>query len=199
MGIARPYPRGVHVEIWSDIACPWCAIGKRRFESALAAFPRRDEVTVTWRSFELDPAAPHERGDLTQHLADKYGLAREEAAERHAQMTALAAEEGLPFRFDRGRAGSTFDAHRLTHLAAEHGRQDSIVERLMRAYLEEGRLVSDHGTLVALAAEAGVPAEAARDALAGDAHATAVREDEQLAAAIGIRGVPFFVADRRFG
>src|SRR3954470_23387293 len=126
------------VEIWSDIACPWCHIGKRRFEAALERFEHRDEVQVTWRSFELDPAAPHEReGERAQHLADKYGMSLEQAREREQQMTATAAGDGLDFRFDIARSGNTFDAHRIIHLADQHGLQDAIKERLLCGYLSE--------------------------------------------------------------
>jgi len=190
----------VHVEIWSDIACPWCYVGKRRFEAALAGFEHRDEVTVTWRSFELDPHAPAERPhDGATHLAEKYGTSREQALAMQEQMTAVAAGEGLEFRFDRARGGSTFDAHRLVHLAAAHGRQDEMKERLMRAYLGEGELMSDPGTLERLATEVGLPAEDVREALATDRFADDVRDDERTAASLGITAVPFFVVDRAFG
>jgi predicted DsbA family dithiol-disulfide isomerase len=188
----------MHVEIWSDIACPWCFLGKRRFEAALAAFDGRDEVTITWRSFELDPNAPAEvPGSHDEQLAAKLGRSVEEIHAMHEQMTAMAAAEGVPFRFDLVRSANTFDAHRLTHLGAAHGRGDETMERLMRARQAEGALVSDPATLRALALDAGLPADEVDDLLAGDAYADAVREDEQLAAAIGIQGVPFFVVDRR--
>jgi predicted DsbA family dithiol-disulfide isomerase len=190
----------VHVEIWSDIACPWCYVGKRRFEAALAGFEHPDDVTVTWRSFELDPGAPAEReGDLAEHLASKYGSSVEQARARHAQMTELAAAEGLDFRFDRARSGNTFDAHRLVHLAAAHGAQDAMEERLMRAYLGEGELISDHATLARLGAEVGLPAGEVAELLAGDRFAAEVRDDERTGAELGIAGVPFFVVDRAFG
>ena len=125
----------MHVEIWSDIACPWCYVGKRRFETALAGFEHRDDVEVTWRSFELDPEAPADRGmPIAELLASKYGMSVEEAHARHAQLTEVAAADGLAFRFDRVRSGNTFDAHRLVHLAAAHGLQDAMKERLMLAY-----------------------------------------------------------------
>jgi predicted DsbA family dithiol-disulfide isomerase len=188
------------VEIWSDIACPWCYIGKRRLEAALAAFAQRDAVTVTWRSFELDPAAPREReGDRAEHLAAKYGTSVERAREMQQHMTGVAAGEGLDFRFDLARSGTTFDAHRILHLAAAHGRQDAMKERLLSAYLTEGLLVSDHAVLTRLAAEAGVPEDEARAVLAGDRHAADVRADERDAAALGITAVPFFVVDRAMG
>ena len=190
----------MHVEIWSDIACPWCYVGKRRFEAALAAFEHRDEVEVTWRSFELDPGAPRERpGDRAEHLAAKYGSSVEQARAMQDNLTQVAAGEGLDFRFDIARDGTTFDAHRLVHLALAHGRQDVLKERLMRAYLTEGKLMSDAQVLERLAVEAGLPADEARDLLAGDRYAAEVREDERTAASLGINAVPFFVVDRAFG
>jgi len=185
----------MHVEIWSDIACPWCYVGKRRLEAALAAF--EGDVEVTWRSFELDPSAPPERPeDGASHLAAKYGTSIAQARAMEENMTSVAAEEGLDFRFDRLRLGSTFDAHRVVHLAAAHGRQDAMKERLMRAYLTEGELMSDHATLRRLAVEVGLPEDEVVDLLAGDRLAWEVREDERTAAALGISAVPFFVVDR---
>ena len=188
------------VEIWSDIACPWCYIGKRRFEAALAAFPHRDEVTVTWRSFELDPEAPAERvGDRAEHLAAKYGSSVEQARAMEAQLTDVAAGEGLEFHFETARAGNTFDGHRLVHLAAAHGLQDAMKERLMRAYLSEGELISDAAALERLGHDVGLPGDELRELLAGDRFAAEVRDDERTAASLGISAVPFFVVDRRFG
>jgi len=190
----------MHVEIWSDIACPWCYIGKRRFETALGSYEHRDEVQVTWRSFELDPYAPAAlEVDAATHLAEKYGTTREEAQAMHARMTETAAGEGLEFRFDRARRGNTFDAHRIVHLAAAHGRQDEMKERIMRAYLTEGELVSDHDTLARLAGEVGLPAGEVADTLASDRFADAVRDDERTAQRMGIHAVPFFVVDRAIG
>jgi predicted DsbA family dithiol-disulfide isomerase len=188
------------VEIWSDVVCPWCYIGKRRFEAALEAFEHRDEVTVLWRSFELDPAAPGAaEGTATERLAAKYGMSLERAEGLHKDMTERAAAEGLDFRFDLARGGNTFDAHRLIHLAATYGHQAAAKERLMRAYFTEGAAISDPETLIGLMAEVGVDADEARDVLSGDRFAEDVREDEQLAGQLGIQGVPFFVIDRRFG
>jgi predicted DsbA family dithiol-disulfide isomerase len=188
------------VEIWSDIACPWCYVGKRRFEAALDAFEHRESVRVTWRSFELDPGAPPERGgERAEHLAAKYGMTRERAIEMQDQMAAAAAGDGIDMRFDLVRAGSTFDAHRLVHLGAAHGRQDATKERLLRAHFTEGELVSDHAVLERLGGEVGLPAEEVRALLAGDRFAAEVREDERLAAGLGIQAVPFFVVDRAFG
>jgi predicted DsbA family dithiol-disulfide isomerase len=188
------------VEIWSDVVCPWCYLGKRRFENALAAFAERDQVEVTWRSFELDPHAPreHELG-AAEHLAAKYGMSVEQARASQAQLTELAAAEGLTYDFDRTRGGNTFDAHRAIHVAASHGRQDEAKERLMRGYFTEGEPIGDPEAVARMVAEVGVDVEEARAALAGDAYADAVRADEELARRIGISGVPFFVLGRRYG
>ena len=190
----------MQVEIWSDIACPWCYVGKRRFEAALAQFPHRDQVQVTWRAFELDPDAPHEReGERAARLAEKYGTSVERAREMEQNMTDTAAGEGLAFRFDIARSGNTFDAHRVVHLAAEHGLQDAMKERLMKAYLEEGELISDRDTLVRLGSEVGIPKDELIDTLASDRFGAEVRDDERTAFGFGISAVPTFVIDRQFG
>ncbi|HEY1833189.1 MAG TPA: DsbA family oxidoreductase [Solirubrobacteraceae bacterium] len=187
------------VDIWSDIACPWCYIGKRRLETALESFEHADQVRVIWHSFELDPEAPPEReGDNAAHLANKYGMTREDALARMGEMTTLAASDGLEFHFERARGGNTFDAHRLTHLALAHDRQDAIKERLMRAYLTEGELISDHATLRRLALDVGLPAGPVDELLEGELYAEEVRADEYTANRLGITGVPFFVVDRSF-
>ena len=188
------------VEIWSDVVCPWCYVGKRRFEHALERFTHRDQVELTWRSFELDPSAPPERSHSSaEHLAAKYGMSVEQAEASNAQMTELAASEGLEYHLDRTRGGNSFDAHRLIHLAAAHGRQDAMKERLMRAYFTDGEPVGDRDTLVRLAEDVGLDGGQARAALEGEVYADAVHADEELAARIGIRGVPYFVLDRRYG
>jgi predicted DsbA family dithiol-disulfide isomerase len=190
----------VQVEIWSDIACPWCYIGKRRFETALADFEHRDDVTVTFRSFELDPDAPAEReGERAAYLAAKYGMPITQARAMEDQMTMRGAAEGLQYRLDIARACNMFDAHRLLHLAAAHGVQVAAKERFMRAYFSEGALMSDHETLVRIATELGLPEDEVREMLAGDRFTAEVREDEATARGLGINGVPFFVIDRRYG
>ncbi|HET8758866.1 MAG TPA: DsbA family oxidoreductase [Solirubrobacteraceae bacterium] len=182
------------VEIWSDVVCPWCYIGKRRFEAAVERFD--GEVDVTWRSFELDPQAPAVREHTaSEHLAAKYGMSHEQAEASHAQMTELAAQEGLEYHFERARGGNSFDAHRLIHLAAANGLQDEAIERLMRGYFTDGLAIGDRAALMALAADMGLDG----GALEGDAYSEAVRADEELAQRIGIQGVPFFVLDRRYG
>ena len=190
----------MNVEVWSDVACPWCYIGKRRLEAALELFEDSGDVQVTWRSFELDPeAAPELGGDLAQHLADKYGTSRAEAQSRFDDMTELAAKDGLGLRFDLTRRGNTFDAHRLIHLGAHRGIQDTVKERFMRAYHSEGELIGNHEVLQRLAVEAGLNAGEVAEVLAGDRYADEVRDDEGVARSLGINGVPFFVVDRKYG
>jgi predicted DsbA family dithiol-disulfide isomerase len=190
----------VEIEIWSDVACPWCYVGKRRFEAALAQFEHADDVQVVWRSFELDPQAPAERGgDRAEHLAAKYGMSVEQARQAEQRMTQTAAGDGLDFRFDIARAGNTFDAHRVVHLAHKRGLQDAMKERLLRAYFSQGELVSDHETLRRLAVEVGLREAEVAEVLAADGYADEVREDERIAAGLGISAVPTFVVDRALG
>jgi predicted DsbA family dithiol-disulfide isomerase len=188
------------IEIWSDVVCPWCYIGKRRFESALAQFSHRDDVEVMWRSFELDPSAPALRtGDNAERLAAKYGMSQQQAIDSQDRLTQMAAQEGLAFRFDLSQSGNTFDAHRLLHLAAEHGLQDEVKERLFRAYFSEGEPIGDAAALVRLVADVGLPSAEAQAVLASDKYAEDVRAEEREATELGITGVPFFVVDRRYG
>jgi len=185
---------GVKIDIWSDIVCPFCYIGKRHLEAALEAFPHRDAVQVVWHSFELDPgAAAVAEQPTTAMLAGKYGMSIEQARESQQQMTAKAAEVGLEFHLEEARSGNTFDAHRLVHLAAGQGLADAAHERLMLAYFTERESIGDHATLARLAADIGLDADRVSEVLAGQEFADAVRRDEQQAAAYGARGVPFFV------
>ena len=190
----------MEVEIWSDIACPWCYIGKRRFEAALGQFEHRNDVNVTWRSFELDPGAPLERtGDRAERLAQKYGMTVEQAREAERQLTSVATGESLTFRFDIARSGITFDAHRLVHLAETYDLQDAMKERLLQAYFTEGELMSDHDTLVRMALEVGLEEREVREMLVGERYADEVRADERIAGELGISAVPTFVVDRKLG
>ena len=188
------------VDIWSDVVCPWCYLGKRRLEAALARFPHRDAVQVHWHSFELDPqSGPSSDVPSAEPLAAKYGMSVEDARARHAQLEELAAAEGLEYHLDRTRGGNSFDAHRLHQLAIDRGLSDAVMERLMRAYFTEGEAIDDREVLLRLVAEAGLDPEEARAVLESDRYAEDVRADEGTAARIGIRGVPFFVLGRRFG
>ncbi len=190
----------VLVEIWSDVVCPWCAIGRARFLHAVEALGRPVDLTVRYRSFELDPTAPEQvDGPYVDRLAGKYGTTVDEAQAMIDRMTAQAAAEGLTFDFDRARPGNTFDAHRLLHLAADRDLQPELKERLLRGYLAEGAAIGTADALRALAVDAGLDAGEVRGVLDGDAYAGAVRDDERQAMAYGIRGVPFFVVDRRLG
>ncbi|MEU0158365.1 DsbA family oxidoreductase [Streptomyces sp. NPDC006261] len=191
----------MRVEIWSDIACPWCYIGKARFEKGLAEFAHRDQVEVVHRSFELDPGrAKGEREQVIDMLAAKYGRTREEAAAMEANVAANAQAEGLGYRTEGRDHGNTFDIHRLLHLAKARGRQDELLTLAYRANFAEERSVFDDDVLLALAVEAGLDADDARAVLADPgAYADEVRADEREASELGANAVPFFVLDRRYG
>ncbi|ULH14580.1 DsbA family oxidoreductase [Deinococcus sp. KNUC1210] len=190
----------LQVDIWSDIACPWCYVGKRRFEQALAKFPQRGEVDVVWHSFELDPAAQsHASLNMRDILAKKYGRSQEQAQQMLDSMTQTADAEGLTYHFDRLQVANTFQAHQLLHLAAEHGRQAALKERLLHAHFSEGLNVDDPETLITLAAEVGLDSALIRRALEQQTYAEAVRQDEAQAQRYGIQGVPFFVLDGTYG
>jgi predicted DsbA family dithiol-disulfide isomerase len=188
------------IEIWSDIACPWCYVGKRRFERALSQFEHRADVDVVWRSFELDPSAPRGYSESqAELLAKKYGMPVEQAQAMNARMASEAKKEGLDFDFERSQPGNTFDAHRLIHLAAANGKREAMVERLFAGYLTEGAAIGQKDTLQRLATEVGLDADRVREVLDGDAYADAVRADEGRARMFGITGVPFFAIDERYG
>lgn len=191
----------MNVHIWSDIVCPWCYLGKRRFEHALALFDHRDEVHVTHRSFQLDPSRPrHETTNRRAMLKAKYQLTDDKVLEMDARMERLAEIEGLEYHLtDSGLTGNTLDAHQLLQLAKERGIQDAVIERLYRAYFTEQRPVFEPDSLVALAGEAGLDAAEARDVLKRDAYVTAVEADVSEARSLGVSGVPFFVIDGRYG
>ena len=195
--------RTLTVEIWSDIACPWCYIGKKRFETALSQFAFRDQVEVTWRSFELSPETPAGPGrPEIDALAEHKGIPRPQVERMFAQVTDVAAGEGLAYDFGRSLSANTFDGHRLVHLAASLGGPslaDRVLEALYSAHFEHGADLGDDETLLRIVSEAGLDADTARVTLAGNDHAEAVRHDEAEARAIGVTGVPFFVVDRRIG
>ncbi|WP_030228464.1 DsbA family oxidoreductase [Actinoalloteichus caeruleus] len=191
----------MRVDIWSDLVCPWCYLGKKRFERALDAAGLGDRVEVVYRSFQLDPGFPRgETRDQAEVLAAKFGTSREEAARMATDMERTAAGDGLEFRMGGLRYGNTFDAHRLVQCAAGQGTGPRMVERLFRAHFSEQRSLFDRDSLVLLATEAGVgEATAGRVLDDGDAYADAVRADLDLARRLGVSGVPFFVLDGRYG
>jgi len=189
------------VDIWSDIACPWCYVGKRRLEAALARFAHRKDVVVTWRAFELDPSAPPVRDASVPHaerIAKKYGMSIAQAEAASKNLTDTAARDGLDFHFEKLQSGNTFNAHRVLHLAHERGVQDAVKERFFRAYLTEGVAIGDPERLAELAAEAGLDREEVKSMLAGSRYAEEVRADEAQAAGLGISGVPCFVIGGRY-
>jgi predicted DsbA family dithiol-disulfide isomerase len=191
---------GMQVEIWSDVVCPWCYLGKTRFERALETFEHADEVEVVYRSFELDPAAPAGQTTPTVDLlASKYGMSPAQAEQAQRQMTERAAQEGLTFNTSAQRSGNTRDAHRLTQLARERGVQAELVERLHRAYFTEQRSIFDHESLKDIAAEAGLDRAEVSQVLADGLYTDHVETDEAMAHELGATGVPLFVIDRKYG
>ena len=190
----------MRVEIWSDVVCPWCYVGKRRFEAALAKFEHADDVEVTWRSFELEPNAPPEQTEPhAERLARKYGVSLQQVEAMDARLVGEAKKEGLDFRLAESKGGNTFDAHRLIHFAGESGRAGEMKERLMRAYFTEGVAIGERAELVRLAVEVGFDEADVKGMLSSDQLANEVRADEARARAFGISGVPFFAIDERYG
>ena len=189
------------IEVWADVVCPWCYIGKRRLQSALAERGIADEVEIVHRAFQLDPTASTTTAPTVDHLAAKYGVSREDARAMMSNVTEVAAGEGLEYHLDRTMTGNTRNAHRLALWAQD---QDPLVaqrllEAMYSAYFEQGRGVFSTDELVALAAEVGLDADAAREMLAGSAYLDQVVEDQVLARTFGANGVPFFVIDRAYG
>jgi predicted DsbA family dithiol-disulfide isomerase len=190
----------MEVEIWADIVCPWCYLGKRHFEQALDGFDHADKVQVVYRSFELDPAAPQGVTTPTvELLAQKYGMTQDRARQAQREMEERATADGLTFRMDGLRSGNTKDAHRLLHLAKASDRQGELMERLQRAYFTEQDSIFDHDALTRLAVEAGLDRDDVADVLASDRYTDHVETDEAMARSIGATGVPLFVIDRRYG
>ncbi len=191
----------MRIDIWSDLVCPWCYIGKRRLEHALAQMPDAPQVEIVHRSFQLNPSAPMgQTSRRRDYLIKKYGWSSAQAEKIDSDMEQRAAADGLEYHMSaEGLTGNTFDAHRLVHAAAAHGRQDAAVERFFRAYFTEQRSLFDKDALVPLAVEAGLDADDARRVLAGTDYADAVEADINEARALGVTGVPFFVFDMKLG
>lgn len=190
----------MRIDIWTDVVCPWCYVGKRRLEKALATFQHRDDVHVVHRSFQLNPAAPPgQTSPRRDALMSKYGLSAAEVDAMNARMEQTAAAEGIEYDLSGGVTGNTFDAHRVLHLAHDRGRQDEVIERLYRAYFTEKRSLFDHDSLTELAGEAGLDRDEVQRVLASSEYADAVARDIAEARKLGATGVPFFVIDQRYG
>ena len=196
--IRRPASRPTTVEVWADIVCSWCHVGKRHLETALEAFPE-GSVELRWRSFELDPTIAADAGSADEELARRRGLTLAEARALHEETERMGAEIGVHFDFARARRGNTFDAHRVLHMAQAEGRQVEVMDRLLAGYFGEGEPIGDRAALARIAGGAGLDPAAVGAMLAGDEYAADVRGDEREAAALGITAVPFFVIDRRPG
>jgi predicted DsbA family dithiol-disulfide isomerase len=186
------------VEVWADIVCSWCYVGKRHLDSALAGLPD-GAVEVRWRSFELDPSIPADAGPADEELARRRGLTLAEARTMHEDTERMGAEMGIRFDFARARRGNTFDAHRVLHMAQAERCQAAVLDRLLAAYFAEGEPIGDRAALARVAGSAGLDVGAVAEMLSGDGYAADVRADEREAAELGITAVPFFVIDRRFG
>src|SRR5690349_1274222 len=191
------------IEIWSDVVCPWCYIGKRRLETALAQFAHADDVDVVFRSFELDPTAPQVGTEtVAEMLGRKYGGGTAGARQMMARVDDIAAQEGLRFDYAHATHSKTVDAHRLLHLALAQGGpplQRALKEAFLDAYFGHGRSMGDHGVLREVAVGVGLDAGEVDRVLAGDEFTDAVRSDVERARAYGATGVPFFVVDRAYG
>jgi len=188
------------VEIWSDVMCPFCYIGKRRFEDALQKSAHKDEIEVEWKSFQLNPAmVTSPDTNINQYLAKVKGWSIEQAEEMNAYVTNMAAEAGLTYNFDKAVVANSFKAHRFTHLAKQHGLGDAAEEQLFKAYFTDGKNTDDIDTLIELGTIIGLDAAEIKQTLESDAYAGEVKQDITEAQRLGISGVPFFVLDRKYG
>jgi predicted DsbA family dithiol-disulfide isomerase len=189
----------MRVDIWSDVICPWCYVGKARFEKALGSFAHRDDVEVVHHSFELDPSYPKYQHETTfAMLSRKYGMSEADARAAESRVAGLAAAEGLGFQPERP-VGNTFDIHRVLHLGLAKGVQAELLDAVNEAYFGQGRQVFDRDVITEIAAGAGLDGAVAGDVIDGDAYADEVRQDELQARQLGVSGVPFFVFDMALG
>jgi len=187
------------VEIWSDVMCPFCYIGKRKFEAALNQFPEKENVQLIWKSFQLSPDMKTDPGkNINQFLAAHKGITLQEAKRMNDHVTQLAAKVGLVYDFDKAIVANSFNAHRLVHFAKHHGKQNEAEEQLFKAYFTDGKNTDDTTTLIQLGTEIGLDATALKTVLETDKYAEDVKADIQEAHQIGVRGVPFFVFDRKY-
>jgi len=188
------------VEIWSDVMCPFCYIGKRRFEDALQKTGHADDIEIEWKSFQLNPDMKTDPTiNIDQYLADIKGFSLDHAKELNAHVTQMAAEAGLTYNFDRSVVANSFNAHRFSHLAKKHGLGDKAEEQLFKAYFTDGKNIDDNATLIELGVAIGLDAQEIKQTLESNAYADEVKHDVAEAQYLGIRGVPFFVMDRKYG
>ena len=195
-----PVGASMKIEIWSDVACPWCYIGKRRFETALNGFAHKDSVEVAWRSYQLDPTLPeHYDGSELDYLVERKGMDRSQLMGMLGHVKEAAEGEGLHYKFDAVVVANSFKAHELLHLAAAHGKSDAVKEALLSGRFEQGVDIGNREALVRIGTEAGLDASDINEALDSEKYADDVRQDFTEARAIGVTGVPFFVIDRKYG
>lgn len=186
------------IEIWSDVVCPFCYIGKRKLEQALEQFSHKDQVEITWKSFQLDPEAPVEGGDYFEYLSQKKGWSLDYTRQLTQQVTQMAANAGLEYHFEKAITANSFDAHRLAHLASIKGLGDKASEVLFRAHFVEGKNIADHQTLAEIGATIGINEVEVKQLLAGNLFSEEVQQDIAEARKLQISGVPFFVIDRKY-
>jgi len=189
----------MQVDIWSDVVCPFCYIGKRKFENALESFPWRKDVNIVWHSFQLDPSLEPVQGQqLYQHLAERKGISLTQAKQLEEHVTEAASEVGLNFKFDSAIMANSMDAHRLLHLASEYGVQNQVKELLLASYFTKGQDIRDLNTLVSIGEHSGIPGEKVTTMLSGEMFKAEVSADQDLAAQLGVQGVPFFVFNQKY-
>lgn len=189
----------MNVEIWSDVMCPFCYIGKRKFEKALEQFPHKNEINIIWKSFQLDPDSVTDPNlNAIAHLAQRKGWSKEQATETTQHVTDIAKQVGLDFHFEKAVVANSFDAHRLSHLAKKYNKQNELEEKLFAAYFTEGKNTSDHTTLLQIGKDLKLDEKEITDVLKSDAYAEDVEHDISESQQIGVRGVPFFVIDRKY-
>lgn len=188
------------IEVWSDFGCPFCYLGKKRFEKALDKFPHKDQIEVVFKAYQLNPHAPKTMdGTAAENFAKSHHMSVEQANERFAMFTKAAKEEGLTYRYDIIQLTKTFDAHRLAKWANKFGLEPALTDRLMKAYFTDGLNLADHDTLIFLAKGVGLDEEVARAVLKSNQYANKVLEEQAEAREIGVQGVPFFVLNRKYG
>jgi predicted DsbA family dithiol-disulfide isomerase len=187
------------VDIWSDVRCPFCYIGKRKFEKALEKFPYKNEVEVNWHSFELDPSLKTNTAvSAIEHIADIKGISKDQAEGMHSHVTNVAKEIGLDFNFEKSVIDNSFNAHRLIQLAKTKGLANEAEEQLFKAHFLEGKNIDDNETLIQIGVSAGLNENDVKDMIASDSFSQEVRQDEMQAQSIGINGVPFFILNNKY-